>query len=421
MPNQLVQIAQRVLHTPLLLDPAKAEIIYGVLEGRIKVDAKASTDSSKPEAAGFIGSRTEGGKRTHLQRAKGVGIIRVHGSLVNRGAWIDANSGLTSYEGISAQIAAAKADPDVDSLIIDIDTPGGEATGMFTLAEQIRDARASGLYVVAVINDMAASAGFGIASAADEIVGSPTSIVGSIGVVMLHMDRSGEMEKRGISATLIHSGANKVDGHPFAALSDDVKASLQASCDAFYDRFLDTVAAGRGNKMNADQARATQARTYIGQAAIDIGLMDRFGTLSGVLSELQTSNREKPMTETTTIEMSAHTAAVATARAEGGAEATTRIKTILTSDAAKGREATAQSFAFNTEMTSEQAVAALATIPAGAPAAAATTDLAAFMTVEQRAAAAGAEIGADSDDIEVDTAAQTAALWKSVTEEQNAR
>jgi ClpP class serine protease len=74
---------------------------------------------------------------------------------------------------------------------------------------------------------MAASAAYGLASAANEIVISPTSIVGSIGVVMLHADRSGELAAQGVKPTLIFAGSHKVDGNPFEPLSDAVRADLQ--------------------------------------------------------------------------------------------------------------------------------------------------------------------------------------------------
>jgi membrane-bound ClpP family serine protease len=86
---------------------------------------------------------------------------------------------------------------EVQSILFDIDSPGGEAAGMFNLAATIREAR-KWKRVVASVNDIAASAAYGIASAADEIVVSPTSIIGWIGVVMMHLGRSGELAANGI-------------------------------------------------------------------------------------------------------------------------------------------------------------------------------------------------------------------------------
>lgn len=282
--NFLPLLADRVLNRPLLLDPAKAETIFAVLEGRITLGVPFAdapdANALLPDASRMVGSYRRDNRPVGLSRKVGnAAVITVDGSLVNRGAWIGASSGLTSYEGLTAQIEDAAADREVAGILLDINSPGGEATGMFALAATIRAARGS-KPVVAFVNDVAASAAYGIASAADEIVVSPTSIVGSIGVVMLHLDRSKELADKGIKPTLIHSGANKVDGNPFAALSDDVRASLQADADTFYDRFLETVEAGRGQRTTAQRARQTEARTFIGQAAIDAGLADRMATFA---------------------------------------------------------------------------------------------------------------------------------------------
>jgi signal peptide peptidase SppA len=220
-----------------------------------------------------------------MRTADGVAIIPVLDTLVNRGAWLDSRSGLTSYEGIAAQLRAAGQDPEVRSVLLDISSPGGEAAGMAGLTDLIRSIRQT-KPVTAFVNDMAASAAYGLASAANEIVISPTSMVGSIGVVMLHADRSGELAAQGVKPTLIFAGSHKVDGNPFEPLSDAVRADLQASVDAHYRQFLDSVAHGRGAKLTADMARATEARTFIGAEAIALGLADRIASFDEVLASL---------------------------------------------------------------------------------------------------------------------------------------
>lgn len=283
----LARIADNLLNKPLLIHPDKATTILHVLEGRIGLGSVEP--EAKPEASRFIGTidRPDGKGRRRYSRASGrTALVTVDGSLVNRGAWVGASSGLTSYEGIAAQLDEIAADGDLDHLVIDMNSYGGEATGMFGLAAKIRNLRKR-MHVVAVVNDVAASAGYGIASAADQIVISPTSIVGSIGVVMLHLDRSAEMAAKGIRPTLIHAGAKKVDGHPFGPLPDNVRADMQKDVMAFYDRFLETVEAGRGkSRLSAKKARETEADVFIGQEAIDAGLADRMGSLDDVLADL---------------------------------------------------------------------------------------------------------------------------------------
>lgn len=271
--THLARIAERVINRPLLLHPQKAEVILWVLGERVGLAPEAPS----PEQNRFIGQPKMLDRFTKAYTVvDGVAVITIEGSLVNRGEWIGANSGLVSYEGIEAQLAIAMTDANVQAIVFDIDSGGGEATGMYGLASKIRTAR-QGKPIVAVVNDIAASAAYGIASQADEIVVSPTSVVGSIGVVLMHIDASKMMEMKGQTATLIYAGAHKVDGHPFGPLPDAVRADLQREVETFYDRFIETVVAGREGRLSDEAARKTEARVYIGQEAIALGLADRVG------------------------------------------------------------------------------------------------------------------------------------------------
>ncbi|MCR6673238.1 S49 family peptidase [Devosia ginsengisoli] len=290
--NFLPLIAQRILNRPLLIHPQMADAIYAILEGRINADAFMAAGKA-PEASRFIGSgdRPDGTRRRYTRASGRTAIITIDGSLVNRGAWVGADfcTGMVSYEGIGAQIDEVAADAragHLDNLVLDVNSYGGEATGMSALASKIGALRRI-MHVVAVVNDVAASAGFGLASNADRIVVSPTSIVGSIGVVMLHLDRSGELSQKGIRPTLIHAGAKKVDGNPFGPLPENVRADMTRDVMAFYEQFLGTVEAGRGKgRLSVKKARETEADTYIGAEAVARGLADAVGSLDEVLADL---------------------------------------------------------------------------------------------------------------------------------------
>lgn len=373
----LVQIADRVIGRPLLLLPGKVEVLLHVLEGRLPL-AGADLAPLSPDASRFLGEPARGGT---FMVHEGVALIPVIGSLVNRGAWIGTKSGLTSYEGLAKQISDAAADPKVKGIILDLDSPGGEATGMFGVAAKVREAAAQ-KQVVAVVNDMAASAAYGIASQATEIVVSPTSIVGSIGVVLTHLDRSGELATKGIKPTLIFAGRHKVDGNPFGPLSDAVRADLQAEVLKFYDQFVGLVAQGRGAKMDEQSARATEARTYLGEEAVRMGLADRVASLDEVLAGLSsrgakaapnsTPKKGLAMSQTTEAAPQAENAGITqahvdAARAEGmnaGAAAErARIAGILTHAEAEGRAAQATALALETDLSAEAAAKVLAVSP----------------------------------------------------------
>jgi len=434
----LAQIAGRVLNRPLLLHPDKADLILHVLQGRIGIEPLAAPD---PQSNRFVGShRRDNGSVSSMRVANGVAILPIVGSLVNRGAWIGANSGLVSYEGIATQLREAQADPEVRAILLDIDSPGGEATGMFATANLVRAVNEV-KPVLAFVNDVAASAAYGIASAASEIIVSPTSMVGSIGVVLTHLDRSGELEDRGVKPTLIHAGAHKVDGHPFGPLSDAVRADLQAEVLKIYDQFVGLVAVGR---MSDQTIRATEARTYLGADAIAQGLADRMASLDEVISALSQppsgANPQRkggPMTKTiqsgapqgdtsnaseaigtTAISPADLQAPVDAARTEahtagvtaGKAEATARIKSILTAPEAEGREAQALVLALETEMTAVDA----AKVMTASPKASVPT------TIADRAAHE-TELGAETPADQRNRAERSVAGWSKAITHANAR
>jgi signal peptide peptidase SppA len=230
-------IAHRVFNTPLLLHRGKAEVIGSVLAGRLGIAIAAP----EPSASRFVGKRKGA---TSYQLEGSTAIIGVHESLVNRGAWVGASSGLTSYEGITARLREAASDKEVERIILDLDSPGGEAAGMLALADQVRTIRER-KPVVAVVNDMAASGAYGIASQASRIVVSDTALTGSIGVALIHVDYSEELKQRGLAVTLIYAGEHKVDGHPFGPLPDSVKDDLKREVAALYEQFVAKVAQGR--------------------------------------------------------------------------------------------------------------------------------------------------------------------------------
>jgi capsid assembly protease len=386
----LFHIAERALNRPLVVHPDKAAIIMDVLAGRIGIDGPELNNLS-PEASRFFGTnRRDDGSYSTARLVNGVAIVSIVGSLVNRGAWIGANSGLVSYEGIGAQIREAANDPAVHSVILDIDTGGGEAGGITTVAAQIAEL-AKSKRVVAVVNDAACSGGYWIASAANEIVVSETSVVGSIGVLMLHVNRAGELQQKGWAPTFIYAGAHKVDGNSLGPLPDSVRADVQSTIDDLYDRFIAGVATGRGPRLSEDQARATEARVFHGQAAIAAGLADRFGTFEGVLAELQSRRAGPAARQSRGARMSTETqtqpgadagytqAQMDTACAESAKAERTRISTIMSSDVAKDRPAAARQVALHSDMSADAAATFLAGMPAEAKAGA-------YRTIAERSA-----------------------------------
>jgi signal peptide peptidase SppA len=286
-------IAQRAFDTPLLVAPAKAAAFVAglgprLLTGRLELDAPgvdpdraAAAGRIAPRAsilAGEVGERARRNGRALYAVRDGVAVIEVSGTLVHRGAWLGESSGVTSYEGLAAQIAAAAEDPAVRGIALEVDSFGGEVAGVFDLADAIRAARAR-KPVQAFVAEAALSAGYALASQADRIVLPRTGEVGSIGVVLMHADWSAALAEGGVKVSLIHAGAHKTDGNPFAPLPEDVRATLQAEVEGLRDLFAATVAAGRGARLPAEAALATEARVFRGAEAVAAGLADEVADL----------------------------------------------------------------------------------------------------------------------------------------------
>ena len=278
----LPHLASRLFGTPLLVHRAKLDVILAVLGDRLNIQPPAA-DMALP------------GPRTMPSGTPGIAVIPVHGTLVKRTAGLDAASGLTSYTEIAAMLDSALADPQVAGILLDIDSPGGEASGSFELARRVREASAV-KPVWAVANDSAYSAAYAIGSAANRLIVSETGGVGSIGVIALHIDQSVKDANDGYRYTAVTAGTHKNDFSPHQPLTDEAKAELQAEVDRLYGLFVDHVASMR--TLGTDDVRATEAGLYFGANAIAAGLADAVGTFESALTDfslfLSSRSRKSP-------------------------------------------------------------------------------------------------------------------------------
>ncbi len=282
-----VQIAQRVFNTPLMVEPAKALAFLAGLGPRItgkeisvagfETSVVDQAAASRPVRASLFGDglakRDERDPGHPFAMVDGIAVIEIAGTLVHRGAWIGQSSGLTSYEGIAAQLQAAIADPAIRGIALDVDSFGGEVAGAFDLADRIRAARAQ-KPVQAFVAEHALSAGYALASQADRIILPRTGAVGSIGVLAIHSDRSAALDREGVAVTLIHAGAHKVDANPYAPLPEAVRERIQRELEITRFLFAETVAAGRGARLSQAAALGTEAAVYRGAEALAAGLAD---------------------------------------------------------------------------------------------------------------------------------------------------
>ena len=211
----------------------------------------------------------------------GIAIIPIHGLLTKRTEFFSALMSTTSYEDIFDAISSAIEDEKVERILLDIDSPGGEVSGLFDLVDFIFNSR-NQKPIYSVANDYACSAAYAIASATEKIFVTRTSCVGSIGVIATHLDVSEADKKDGIKFTTVYAGDKKNDLSPHEPLSENAIKDLQAEVDRLYDIFVATVS--RNRYLSESKIRKTQAATYFGQNAVIAGLADELS--SNALKEI---------------------------------------------------------------------------------------------------------------------------------------
>jgi len=205
-----------------------------------------------------------------------IAVVDVDGLLFNRRDGGMFGSGENAVSLFVEKLDKAAADPNVKAVVLRINSPGGGVTASDMMRRRLKKFRdEKRVPVVAIIEDVGASGGYYLASGADVILAHPTSVTGSIGVIVQTISLAGTMQKLGIDAHAVTSGTHKDMGSPLKPLDEADRKIIQAMVDEFYNRFVDTVAEGRP-KLSRDQVLAlADGRIYSGRQALDLGLVDR--------------------------------------------------------------------------------------------------------------------------------------------------
>ena len=189
--------------------------------------------------------------------------------------------GGATADDVVEQIEAADEDDEVEALLVELNTPGGEVVP----SDDIRRAAADfDGPTVAYATDTCASGGYWIASGCDELWAREASLVGSIGVVGSRPNAKGLADKLGISYEQFTAGEYKDAGVPLKEIGEDEREYLQGIIDGYYEQFVETVSEGRD--MDPEEIRDTEARVYLGEDAAEMGLVDDLGTEDDVEDRL---------------------------------------------------------------------------------------------------------------------------------------
>src|SRR5579884_4094426 len=149
---------------------------------------------------------------------------------------------------IKEQLNRAAEDKKVKAVVLRINSPGGTVTASDIIYHELRAFKQKRkIPIIASIMDVGASGGYYVAMGADKVVVHPSSVTGSLGVIMMTMNARGLLEKIGVEATTVKSGPNKDMGSPFRAMTDEERLIFQKLITAFYERFLTVIHEGRRN------------------------------------------------------------------------------------------------------------------------------------------------------------------------------
>ena len=372
-----VRIAGEFFNTPLALAQPTADVIEAYLLSRMNGDETKTLDRPVDAAARNPANRP-------YSVDQGIALIGINGELVNRGAWLGASSGLTSYEGIAAQIKAAAADPSVNGILLEINSPGGSVAGMAGLQQAMSQASKP---IWSIANSSAASAGYWTAAGAERIAVIPDGMVGSIGAIIVMRDLTKAMDKAGVSAVIVRSGDRKARGSGLEAMDEATIARAQALVDEAGNAFIDAIATSRG--IDRQKIIDLQGEMLTAAEAKKAGLVDVIatvpdfhlamvaamrkaakpaaGSLRAAATPLNhTQSKGNTMSDFTQTDLDA---AKASGHSDGIAAERARISAILGCTEAAGKPKLAQHLALKTATSADDARSLLAVAAAEAPAA----------------------------------------------------
>jgi signal peptide peptidase SppA len=265
-----------------------------LLIGAGRVEALAATFALRMAAikgdAAAIREVAAGARRDRATRQRGrIAVLGILGPLVYRGSELSDFAGFASTATISAQFDQAIASPEVKAIVLDVDSVGGELAGVKELADKIYVARGK-KPIVAVANTEAGSAAYWIATAADELVVTPSGQVGGVGALAIHIDVSAANEKLGLKPTYVTYGEHKAEFTPDRPLSPEARAEAQRVVDTIGRQFESDVARNWRIPVDVARIRFGGGRMFVAKEAVARKLADRVETLEQTIRRVASSS-----------------------------------------------------------------------------------------------------------------------------------
>ena len=215
-----------------------------------------------------------------------IAVLPIHGTISHRMNMMNAMSGGVSTESLGNEFASLVDNPEIGTVVLDIDSPGGAVSGIEELGNQIFQARDK-VRIVASANSLAASAAYWLGSQAHEFTVTPSGEVGSIGVIAVHESNFKAQEKEGRDITIIKAGKFKADNSPLEPLTEEAQAAIQERVNERYETFISAVSRGRGIDSKSVINQFGEGRVVGAKSALDKGMVDAVETLSETVARLK--------------------------------------------------------------------------------------------------------------------------------------
>ena len=269
MAHEVIRLTQKLMNTPHLINEQSFETIVSYLNDRNSLSAIIEAKSKGEDFSSDSNYLYNDESKT--------AVLYISGPLTAKRTGMEMLCGGTSYEGLREDFSEV-VELGAKTVCIMIDSGGGEAASMMDTANFIRKlANDNNVKIVSYVDSIAASAAYGLAVISDEIVAQSDSEIGSIGVLVRLINDSKHLEQEGYKRTFVTAGSEK---QPFAedgSFRKEFLEDIQYKVDKLYESFTSHVATHRG--MSVEAVKATEARTYLADDAMRIGLVDKVMSL----------------------------------------------------------------------------------------------------------------------------------------------
>lgn len=261
--HTLLRLTNRLFSSPQMMEASYFDRVASILESRNEgvVELALQNKAERTERQLAYNSDTK------------VGIIELKGPLTYLHYEPMCGESPTSYQSLVADFKSL-VNQGAKTIVLDTDSPGGEAYGVFETARTLRSiADENGVKILTYVDGMAASAAYALSSISDEIVMNPSAEVGSIGVVVRLRNANKAMKKMGIKDTYIFAGKSKIPFNADGEFAEEFLEDLQEKVNVLYGEFTSHVAQMRG--ISDEVVKSTEAKTFLADKALQLGLADK--------------------------------------------------------------------------------------------------------------------------------------------------